>query len=93
MSTYGPSSSFSSVILPQKTYSADAGTSTPLGSCVNLSGLSYNFSCSAAAMVNSSIFSSNDIAAANKTTGSGAFTTAMSTVSPLALAVLIIVRK
>ena len=75
------------VIRPHRTYSASAGAKTPFGIRRQTRGFAIEFLVKGAAMVNSSMFSSNDIAAARSTTGSGALTTAMLTSPPVFLAV------
>ena len=74
-------------------YSAFAGTWIPFDNSTNSSGFPCNFLCKAAATVNSSRFSVNDIAAANRTTASAPFTTAISTFSPSFAARSVIVLR
>ena len=93
MSTYGPSSSLSRVIFACIAYSALAGTCIPLANSTNFSGFPCNFWCNAAATVNSSRFTVNDMAAANNTTASAPFTTAISTPSPSLAARSVIVLR
>ena len=93
MSTYGPSSSLSKVILASMAYSAFAGTWIPLDNSTNFRGLPCNFLCNAAATVHSSKFSVNDIAAAKSTTASAPLMTAISTLFPSLLAKSVIVLR